>query len=591
MPSTLADLLRPSCPSLYTLSLSSPAILLCQRSTCGTSLFLSPLLAAHAPALVSFTHITSGLLRSPDGAVAAHYAARASGDAYGAAWTAAVAARLGVSVRKVSHRGLRAGAVPAGVVDAGGGADEPVCVAVGGLVGVVARLLESDFEEALVREVGYLEGVGWRKGVAQVRTAELGSQLWRQTDFRSERESPVVKRRVARGRAWKAVDRGRELGQGDVCGWLFDEIGIRFQVVGKAGAYASRVIARALVDCLAVEMRGKLIMGFVRAVVVQGEDAEFGDALERMGVMVGGLRKFGREQTNGEREVGFAQMGGEALAGFSKRERLLIALVKVATPSDSTKVDFHKHALPPGLVNELGDTFSTPEIVDFVFWMGLLEMLRRLDAYYLPSSGRSDDERRHVPFMGDMAARARAALQDEGFDVGVTTAALAHDDVLTSSVVHERKEVFPLVPRYPSHRIGVRALSVLGFSSSRGASSIVSREPSFVGQPADAPHPDTLAAMLYNFRIPFARLKVRHYGMMKLQKLMLGNATNMDSYLAIYPPGLRSYMLMIPNMLNVPNLLLGTGTPTSVIAVALHYSSRAAKSRYCSLHTCCMFFF
>lgn len=491
-----------------------------------------------------------------------------------------------MGVRDVSDRGLRAGAVPAGAVEGGG--DEAVCVGVGGLVGVVARVLESDFEEALVREVSYLEGIGWRKGVARVRTAEVGTQVWRQVDFRSERETGDAKRRFARGRSWRAVDKGRELGKGDVCAWLFDEVGVRFEVVGKVGAYSGRIIARALGDCLDAEKRGKLIMAFVRAVIVQGEEGEFGDALERMGVMVGGLRKFGRAKTSGEREVGFAEMGGEALAGFSNRERLLLAFVKIATPSDSTRVDFDKHALPPGLVQELGDAFSAAEIIDFVFWMGMLELLRRLDAYYLPSD-RPDDLRRHVPFMGDMAFRARAALQDEGFDVGVTAAALAHDDVLTSSVVRERKETNPLTALYPSQRLGDRALSVLGLSSSRGASSIMSREPSTDGPPPNAPHPDTLAAMLHKHRVPFARLKVRHYGMMKLQKLMLGSAPNMDSYLAIYPPGLRSYMLLIPNMLNVPNLLLGTGTPSSVIAVALHYSSRASKSRYCSLHTCCMF--
>lgn len=46
-------------------------------------------------------------------------------------------------------------------------------------------------------------------------------------------------------------------------------------------------------------------------------------------------------------------------------------------------------------------------------------------------------------------------------------------------------------------------------------------------------------------------------------------------------------MLIIPNLLNIPQLMLGTGTASSVIGVAMHYSSRASKSRYCSLHTAC----
>lgn len=99
------------------------------------------------------------------------------------------------------------------------------------------------------------------------------------------------------------------------------------------------------------------------------------------------------------------------------------------------------------------------------------------------------------------------------------------------------------------------------------------------------PHPDTLAAMLVKQRVPFSRLKTRHYGMMKMQKLLTGSAPNLDGYLAIYPPGFRSYLLLIPNMLNIPHLLLGTATPSAVIGVAMHYSSRAAKSRYCSLNS------
>lgn len=101
------------------------------------------------------------------------------------------------------------------------------------------------------------------------------------------------------------------------------------------------------------------------------------------------------------------------------------------------------------------------------------------------------------------------------------------------------------------------------------------------------PHPETIAAMLLKQRVSFGQLKVRHYAMLKLEKLMLGAAPNTDAYLAIYPTGLRTSMLLVPNLLNIPHILLGTATPSSVIGVAMHYSSRASKSRYCSLHTAC----
>jgi hypothetical protein len=102
----------------------------------------------------------------------------------------------------------------------------------------------------------------------------------------------------------------------------------------------------------------------------------------------------------------------------------------------------------------------------------------------------------------------------------------------------------------------------------------------------EPPHPDTIAAMLLNYRLSFAQLKVQYYPMLKLEKLLLGHATNASQYFAIWPTGYRTCNLIIPNFLNCPQLLLGSTARSAIIGMVMHYSSRASKSRYCSLHTC-----
>jgi hypothetical protein len=79
---------------------------------------------------------------------------------------------------------------------------------------------------------------------------------------------------------------------------------------------------------------------------------------------------------------------------------------------------------------------------------------------------------------------------------------------------------------------------------------------------------------------------VHFYPQLRLEKLLLGHAANSSQYFAIWPPGHRTFMLIIPNFLNCPQLLLGPSSRSAVIGMAMHYSSRASKSRYCSLHTC-----
>jgi hypothetical protein len=196
-----------------------------------------------------------------------------------------------------------------------------------------------------------------------------------------------------------------------------------------------------------------------------------------------------------------------------------------------------------------------------------------------------------VPFMGDMARRARAAAETKEFASQVTAAAVAYDAHLDAKVVQQRKAIVP-----DSDGAAVWSnLESPGRHSNIGKMAGVHELPGDLWPGVDKggrghsymPHPETIASMLYHHRVSFAELKVKHFAMLKLEKMMLGAAPNTDTYLAIYPIGLRTSFLIIPNLLNIPQLMLGSGTPSSIVGIAMHYSSRASKSRYCSLHTAC----
>jgi alkylhydroperoxidase family enzyme len=100
------------------------------------------------------------------------------------------------------------------------------------------------------------------------------------------------------------------------------------------------------------------------------------------------------------------------------------------------------------------------------------------------------------------------------------------------------------------------------------------------------PPPVTLARQLAPAAVDFATLHRRHGPLLALVRRLIGVVPNCDPYLEIWPTGFRTYNLMVPNLLNLPQLLLGQGAPRQVLGLAMYASSRAAACAYCSAHTC-----
>ena len=96
----------------------------------------------------------------------------------------------------------------------------------------------------------------------------------------------------------------------------------------------------------------------------------------------------------------------------------------------------------------------------------------------------------------------------------------------------------------------------------------------------------TLAESIYNERVDFERLHERYNPVLRLVDVLIGVVPNCDPYLEVWPPGFRTYNLMVPNFLNLPAALFGRGAPKDVVGLGMYVSSRAASCAYCSAHTC-----
>ncbi|MGI9598096.1 MAG: hypothetical protein ACR2QK_18170 [Acidimicrobiales bacterium] len=74
--------------------------------------------------------------------------------------------------------------------------------------------------------------------------------------------------------------------------------------------------------------------------------------------------------------------------------------------------------------------------------------------------------------------------------------------------------------------------------------------------------------------------------MLKLVEQLIGVVPNCDPLLEIWPTGFRTYNLLVPNLLNLPASLFGSGAPKDLVGLAMYTASRAAECMYCSAHTC-----
>lgn len=96
----------------------------------------------------------------------------------------------------------------------------------------------------------------------------------------------------------------------------------------------------------------------------------------------------------------------------------------------------------------------------------------------------------------------------------------------------------------------------------------------------------TLAEAIQHDRVSFDDLHDRYNPILQMVDVLIGVVPNCDPYLEVWPPGFRTYNLMVPNFLNLPASLFGRSAPKDIVGLGMYASSRAASCNYCSAHTC-----
>jgi hypothetical protein len=100
----------------------------------------------------------------------------------------------------------------------------------------------------------------------------------------------------------------------------------------------------------------------------------------------------------------------------------------------------------------------------------------------------------------------------------------------------------------------------------------------------------TEIATLYDDLLPAATdreaIERDYPAMIGLAREILGVYANAYSILNIWPPGFRTYNLMVPNFTNIPFSLVGLGPPKDLLGMAMFEASRAAGCSYCTAHSC-----
>lgn len=98
--------------------------------------------------------------------------------------------------------------------------------------------------------------------------------------------------------------------------------------------------------------------------------------------------------------------------------------------------------------------------------------------------------------------------------------------------------------------------------------------------------PITLARALAHAEVDDAQLKKKFKPIAGMVEELLGLHPNADRTLAIWPPGLRTYQLLVPNLMNLPHALFKGREWKCLMGLSMYYASKAADCRYCTAHTC-----
>jgi alkylhydroperoxidase family enzyme len=97
---------------------------------------------------------------------------------------------------------------------------------------------------------------------------------------------------------------------------------------------------------------------------------------------------------------------------------------------------------------------------------------------------------------------------------------------------------------------------------------------------------NTLAQEIEEAQVAFSDLEKEYRPMLRLVEQMIGVVPNCDPYLEIWPSGFKTYNLLVANLLNMPQAILGQGAPKDLVGLSMYAASRAAECMYCSAHTC-----
>jgi alkylhydroperoxidase family enzyme len=95
----------------------------------------------------------------------------------------------------------------------------------------------------------------------------------------------------------------------------------------------------------------------------------------------------------------------------------------------------------------------------------------------------------------------------------------------------------------------------------------------------------TLAESLKPASVDWNTLHNQYNPLLNLVRELIGIIPNCDPTLEIWPPGFRTYNLLVPNMFNLPNTLFGSKLLKASMGLAMYAASKA-ECAYCTAHTC-----
>ena len=96
----------------------------------------------------------------------------------------------------------------------------------------------------------------------------------------------------------------------------------------------------------------------------------------------------------------------------------------------------------------------------------------------------------------------------------------------------------------------------------------------------------TLAQALQPSMVDTAELERNYKPLIKIVNELIGVVPNCNPVLEIWPPGFRTFNVLVPNLLNLPPALLGQGAPKDLIGLAMYVGSSTAGCPYCTAHHC-----